>query len=152
MSDELTASDLAFPCAHVVGAGQLCGQPSLPGRARCQEHATLVDARAAHQVLEAARQRVLLRFEERADELADTLMSIVRDPEIPASSRLEGLHAAFKILGLDKVEVSVTHGDTPQRADRDRRLLELMEKAGASNQAAAVRGALGIVEATAVEA
>lgn len=131
------------------GAGELCLAPCLPGRVRCPEHGGREEALAAHQLLDVARQRVLLRLEEQAEELADALVSIATDTEVDASDRVAALNTAFKVLALDKVQVQVEVGASPGKAARDARLLDLLERAGGGERAATVRSALGIVEAVA---
>lgn len=133
-----------------MGAGQFCGKPSKLGKVYCPDHSTALETRRANEVLEEARRRVLLRLEESADDLATELVSIAKDREMAPDARLIALNTAFKVLGLDKVQVQVETSDvTPGKASRDARLLDLLERAGSPDRAALVRGALGIVETTA---
>lgn len=149
----LEDSTLVATCSQVVGPGTFCGRACAAGRVLCSEHMTQAEARTGNQVMEAARQRVLLKLEERAEDLATTLVELARDEEVPATTRLDALNSAFKVLGLDKVQVQVeTRDTTPGRAARDSRLLDLLERAGASDRAASVRQALGVVDAVARDA
>ena len=139
---------LVMACAQVVGAGKFCNAPCAPGRIRCREHEERGhDARLANQALEAARQRVLVRLEERADDLATGLIEIALDINTPAAVRVSAIAQGFKVLGLDKVDINLTatvQETTPDRLERDRRLLDLLEKAGAEDRSLALRKVLAV--------
>lgn len=148
MSMTVDSETLVMTCCQVVGAGKFCGAACALGRVKCKEHEDrAVDARAASQALEAARQRVLIRLEERADDLAQELITIALDSETPAAVRVAAIAQGFKVLGLDKIDINLNatiSETTPDRLERDRRLLNLLEKAGAPDRAIAIRKALAI--------
>lgn len=138
-------------CQEVLGPDKLCGQPCEDGRTRCKDHKDPVPARTSHQLVEAARQRVLIKLEENAEDLATELMAIARDHDMAPGPRLDAIKMALNVLGMDKMSVAVETTDvTPGRIARDMKLLQLLERAGAPDRANQVRGALGIaIEASA---
>lgn len=155
---ETTPAELAVPCAAVLQAGTLCGAPCEPGHVRCAEHRErFVDARYARQALEAARARVILRLEERADDLAGGLIDLALDTattedgafRVSTHSRVRALQTAFKLLGMDRlvVDVEETEEIGPRKAERDRRLIDLLERAGAGDRASRLREVLDVREA-----